>query len=171
MTKTLLLAVFGLTALIVNPFFGCEADHEPFYSYDAADMRIAIEGTWKLRIAGKPEVTLTIRQSDKVEQPHAMRATLVRSAAACGTRSLVRNAGACLDDSEMPLDVEVAGMTLKQPAKGGFLVPGTYFDVGLLNIKLDELEVYAHISPTGTVESASVSHGMDDIAATLVRVR
>src|SRR5690242_6504450 len=102
MTKTLMLAVFGLTALIVNPFFGCEDDHVPFYSYDAADMRIAIEGRWKLHIAGKPDVTLTIKQSAKLEQQHAQRATLVRSAAACGTRSLVRSAGACLDTSEMP---------------------------------------------------------------------
>jgi hypothetical protein len=166
MTKTLLLAVFGLTALIVNPFFGCEAA-EVSYSYDAADMRIAIEGTWKLHVAGKPDVMLTIRQSAKAVQQHATRGTLVRSAAACGSRSLVRNAGACMDISEMPLDVEVAGMTTKKPPTGTFMVPAVYFDIGLLHIELDDLEVSAHITPTGTVEQASV----DGTSAMFVRVR
>ena len=169
MTKTLVFAVFGLTALIVNPFFGCD-EHEPSYSYDAADMRIAIEGTWKLHVAGKPEVTLTIRQSDKAER-HAMRATLVRSASACGTRSLVRNAGACMDISEMPLEIKIAGMTTKRPPTGTFVVPAPYFDIGLLDIQLDDRELSAHVSPSGTVESASIWRDMDATSVTLVRVR
>jgi hypothetical protein len=169
MTKTLLLAVFGLTALIVNPFFGCDA--EVTYSYDAADMRIAIEGSWKLHVDGKPDITLTIQQSAKAEQQHAMRATLVRSAAACGRRSLVRNAGACLDISEMPLDVEVAGMTTKQPAKGTFVVPFTTFEIGNLTIQLDDVEVYAKIWPNGTVESASIWRDQNITPVSLRRVR
>src|ERR1041385_7384436 len=82
MTKTLLLVVFGLTALIVNPFFGCDA-LEGTFQYGAPEMRAAVEGTWKLRVPGHPEATLTIAQAAKAEH-HAARASLVRSADACG---------------------------------------------------------------------------------------
>jgi hypothetical protein len=168
MTKTLLLAALGVTALIVNPFFGCQA----VYHYDAADMRIAIEGTWQLQVAGKPDVTLTIKQAAKAEQ-HATSATLVRSASACSHRSFVRSAEACKDISEMPLAVELAGMTTKTPPKGSFVVPSTEFSIGNLNIELDDALLEAKITPTGTVESASIwgGHGSGSTPVSLVRVR
>jgi hypothetical protein len=169
MTRSILLAVIGVTALVVNPFFACDDAHAPSYSYDAADMRIAVEGTWKLHV-GKLDATLKIKQSAKAER-HVARETFVHSAHACSTRTLVRSAAACLDDSEMPLDIKVAGMTTKHRPTGVFVVPMPWFEFGVLVVELDDLEISAKLTPTGNVTSTWVSRGDDTRAASLVRVR
>jgi hypothetical protein len=166
MTKTLLLAVFGLTALIVNPFFGCDATVEGTFHYSAAEMRAAVEGTWKLRVQGKPEVTLTIKQAADAEQ-HAARASLVRSASACSQRSFVRTAGACMDESDMPLEIKVAGKPTKR-ATGILRVLGFEFRAGELTLHLGDRDIYATIKPNGTAES--VNDGERQVV-TLIRVR
>jgi hypothetical protein len=165
MTRTLLLAVVAVTAFIVNPGFGCYPPERAF-EYDAAEMRAAVEGTWKLRIQGRPEATLTIVQAAGAEQ-HAARASFVRSASACSQRSFVRTAGACIDESEMPLEIKVAGMPVKT-ATGMLRVIGHEFRAGELDLHFDGMGVYAQITPSGKVESVTTSR---DASATLVRVR
>src|SRR4051812_36656590 len=96
---TVLAASVGLPVLVLEP--GCEAVGGPNWQYGEVEMRAAVEGTWELTIADT-KWTLEIKQRDKGER--AERETgLVKSAAACGSRSFVRNAHACESLSAMPI--------------------------------------------------------------------
>ncbi|HEU0033488.1 MAG TPA: hypothetical protein VFQ53_22810 [Kofleriaceae bacterium] len=142
--------VGGLTlvvAFIVNPLFACHP-FEPSFSYGEAEMKAAVEGTWKLAFRGR-ELTIRIAQAKAVEQ-HSMRRALVKSAAACGHRTFVKSAEACKDLSELPLTlVAVNEPTTK--TEGRFVVESTTFDAGELLITVDGKRLAAVISPQGKV--------------------
>jgi hypothetical protein len=91
-------------ALVCNPLFGLGAD-EPHFG--AAELRAAVEGTWRLtdRTADGAEQTIafTIAQGSAIAGAHASNRALVQPAAACGTWTLVKPAGACGDETYMPL--------------------------------------------------------------------
>src|SRR5512140_605696 len=79
----------------------------PHYDYGDTELRAAVEGTWQLTTTTGRNLTFTIRQAKETERTHASRG-LVQSAAACGHRTLVRSAEACMDVSEMPLVIATA---------------------------------------------------------------
>jgi hypothetical protein len=128
--KTFTLAMVGLGALVLNPFYACGGG--PSFRYSEQEMRAAIEGTWKVTApasAAGParELTVSIAQARKPRHASAARG-LITPADACGKRALIREASACTDDSEMPLEIRWAAApsaAQAAAAEGGvFLVMG-----------------------------------------------
>ena len=151
MRARLAVAAVGLAALVLNPSYACLGDREPAYAFTAADMKSAVEGTWTLAIAGRHYI-LHVAQAAEIAQTHASRA-LVGEAHACGKRTLVRSAHACLDTSEMPLVVELSG---ERTSDGMFSIHGTTFREGQLVIRVAGQDVFARVTPEGV---ATVDRG------------
>jgi hypothetical protein len=149
----------------INPSFGCGTD-EPQWQYGAAQMQAAVAGTWTFVItpAGgtATEVTVQIDEADTAPgaTAQAPRRSLIRAAHACGSRTLVKSAAACTDESSMPLAITfVSGdpsLMSAQPV-GSFIVPGTTFQAGFLNMMIGTYLITATVSPDGTVTNPSVS--------------
>lgn len=172
MIKHALLIAIGIASLVLNPFFGCDGDEE--FRFGADEMRSAIEGTWKLTVpasGGTPahELVLSISQAAAPTQQQSRRPGLVADAAACTQRSLVRSAGACGDESEMPLEVTLLAGGL---AKGMFRVVGTRFTRGYLDLEIGEHFLRAMVAPTGAVSDVRTdASGATGVAgASMVRV-
>ena len=165
--------MIGLAALVLNPVFGVLAGP----SFGADELRAAVEGTWRLTVRGDDgaarTVTFRLAQGSEVEGEHASAHALVRPAAACGRRTLVKSAGACLDSTRMPLEVTLlADGGQRREAEGGELrVMGTQFDHALLSVRVAELEVSASVTPAGEVQSVSSSGDAgQQLPSTLVRI-
>lgn len=165
--RTALFAAVGLAALVLDPIAGCFGD-EPHYLYDDADMRIAVEGTWRLVADGKA-TTFTIAEAaappapsdpDDDDDEHAERArSWVRPAAACSDRAFVRNAAACMDVATMQLEVRVAG-DRGAPSKGLMRVTGEgRFERSEVDLDVGGMDVDAQVSPIGEVVAAHELHG------------
>jgi len=174
--KTLLFATVGVIALIVNPFFACDRDDDDEFHYTVADMRAAVEGTWRLRLPpehGMParDVRFSIAQGDEPHQQARRSDGFVQQASACEYRSFVRSAAACSDESHMPLDVKLlAGVTPTRYMTGHLVVWGTVFYVGQLDLDVGGVEVTAWITPTGVATHLGTSAG-DLPGIALLRVR
>ena len=99
-----------------------------------------------------------MRFSPVGRSPHR---TFVRSAYACGGRTLVRSAGACLDESKMPLDVSfVSGEpSLGTMLSGTFMVPSTIFDYGDLTVTVGPYQITAHVNSDGSLGFSSAMLG------------
>jgi hypothetical protein len=161
-----LLWAIPLAAFFLNPSLACGPAPGPGYEYDAVELRAAVAGTWSLSFTpdgGKPtNVTLTVDQAAGAATTTATspRAGLVRAAHACGTRTLVRAAAACLDITEMPLEVQfVAGDAALSTAtlSGNFRVYGTRFSSGDLELVLGPYHIAALVDPFGTIFDARLS--------------
>lgn len=174
--KKLAALVLGLAALVLNPLFAC-SELEPGYAFGEVEMRAAVEGTWRISVpahgADAPalEYTLVIAQGTKVAR--LQQRGLVAPAAACGSRSFVRTASACIDDTTMPLDVQIvrgpgpAGST--GPSRGEFVVYGRSFQSGELRLTIDAMNVSARISPKGEPSRAQLTDGSERLVE-MVRV-
>jgi hypothetical protein len=155
--KVMLAVTLGLAALVLNPWFGVTSG----YDYGAPEMRAAIEGTWRLTLTPsdgpRREITFRIAQGAEPKQPHASSHALVRAAAACGTRSLVKNAEACMDLSEMPLEITVldGGASARDTIPARFAVTGTTFRSGWLEAQIADVFVTGSVTPNG--ETAKVT--------------
>lgn len=149
--KVMLAVTLGLAALVLNPWFGVTSG----YDYGAPEMRAAIEGTWRLTLTPndgpRREITFRIAQGAGPKEPHASSHALVRSAAACGHRSLVKNAEACMDLSEMPLEITVldGGTPVRAAGAARFEVPGTTFTNGWLEAQIADVYVSGRVAPNG----------------------
>jgi hypothetical protein len=177
----------AVAALVLNPVFGITSG----FDYGAPELRAALEGTWRLTITtgitgttgDAPRViTFTIAQASRADRMHAMRAmhassgTWVRSAAACGGRTLVRTAGACMDYTDMPLEATV--LTGAAPAHyldgWSFTVGSTSFTRGQMRGQLDDLWLEAELSRQGQVLGVSATYRDEHVprhpTATLVRL-
>jgi hypothetical protein len=166
--KRSVVTVIALAVLVLNPVFGVLSRPD----FGAAEMRAAVEGTWQLTVAspGAPPrtITFTLAQGDDPAEPtdpaepakprdaHAAW-SLVRPAAACGHRSLVKTAGACRDVTDMPLEVTViaGGGPQRQPARGMFSVTGNRFDAGYLRVSAGGVELDARLTVAGEVRDVS----------------
>ena len=162
------LAVLGF---FINPGLACSPS-DSGYQFGEAEMRAAVEGTWQLSFVADggaiSSLTVQIRESsEKLDSGTALRsdrrrtAGFIRAAAACGSRTFLRSAGACADMSEMPLDVSyVAGDVTYQgvPMGGIFRTSGTTFGGGGLEFGCTNgFTVNASILPDGTVFSTDSS--------------
>lgn len=166
--KRTVITVVALAVLVLNPVFGLLSG----YDFGAPEMRAAVEGTWQLTIASPsaPPRTITFTLAQGAESPdvHATR-SLVRPAAACGHRSLVKAASACIDSTNMSLDVTMIadGQRQAQPQPGRFMVDGMRFRSGYLRVVVDGVSLEATLTPAGEVVSASsYVPGERDAAAT-----
>jgi hypothetical protein len=155
----------AVVAFFLNPGVACTSGaDEPEYKYGEAEMKSAVEGTWVLTLgtegsSANQQITVEVVQSSKA-QPDQMqvmrgaRTGFIRSAAACGTRTFVASAQACIDSSQMPLDVIfVSGPDAYKGAatSGTLVVPSLVFSRGELNLDLGSVYVHAAIAPDGSV--------------------
>ncbi len=152
--RTPLLLVLAAGALVLDPASACIGS--PSYTFGEHELRAAVEGTWQLTITspkGSAETyTLAITESDKPQ--HAARAW-IKSAAACGSRSFVRNASACMDTTRMPLDVRIVAGPATD-GSGELMVVGTKFEGAELRLGLGSRSINASITPKGVVETSSI---------------
>ena len=143
----------------LNPSFACGTDEAQF-QYGAPEMRGAVEGNWALTItpAGgtATQVVVHVAQassaSTSLGAPPPSHGGIVRTAFACGSRTLVRSAAACVDLSEMPLavsyvsgDASFAGVSMS----GTFTVPGLVFGEGNLESKIGPYQVLSQVAADG----------------------
>ncbi len=137
----------------------------PSYDFDEAELRAAIEGTWKL-VDGAHAIRFSVKEAR--EARHSSRG-FVRAAAACGHRTFVRSAEACMDTTEMTLDVElIAGA--HGTASGRLFVGGTRFESADLELELDGELVTARVAPGGAITDLWIA-GASPPGATLTRER
>ncbi len=170
--KVIVVAVIGGGVLTLNPWFGVTAD---VFQFEAPEVLAAVEGTWQLGIAasdGSPRtIRFTLAQDRPVTPPHAARG-LVRSAAACGRRTLVKSASACIDITEVPLEVvwlAEAGPARQDPAT--FFVEGKRFHGGHFTATIGDLALSAEITPDGKASDIRILErgAPSPAAATLMR--
>jgi hypothetical protein len=154
-----------VAVFFLNPALACSDG--PEFQYGAAEMRAAVEGDWSVTIT--PEGATTAMQvTVHVEQSRSAPAaaaspergrTLVRAAHACGTRTLIKGAGACIDQTEMPLTVTyVAGAPAFASAmmSGKFVVSSLSFSIGNLNLNLASETVAVQVHADGSLGQAMV---------------
>jgi hypothetical protein len=154
----------------LNPGFAC-GPPEPQFQYGADEMRAAVEGNWSFTIipegsSSPTQVTVHVEQSATAPASvaRAPGRAFIRAAYACGTRTLFKSAGACIDVSDMPLAVTfVSGDAAFSSAAlaGDFKVYGTAFSSSnsQLQIALGGYEIDAQLSPDGTLVDARVGPG------------
>jgi hypothetical protein len=144
MLRSALIAILGVAALLLDPI---GAYSKGDFHYSDADMRKAVEGTWSLTFDGKT-TTFTLAQATSAQRTSS--AGLIRSAAACRTRSLIKSAEACIDMSKMPLEVHVVKGELAFE-RGVFAVLGATFESGQLDLYFSGGYVDARITKHGEV--------------------
>jgi len=157
-----LIWLIPLAAFFLNPSFACT--DEPQFQYGAEEMRAAVAGAWSVTITpdGGTATQVTVHIDQSATAATASRAparAIVRAAQACGTRTLVKPAGACIDLSEMPLDVTyVSGDASFTNAalSGSFTVWGLTFGVGDLNMMLGSYPVRVKVNADGSLGDASI---------------
>jgi len=151
-----LIWLIPLAAFFLNPSFACT--DEPQFQYGAEEMRAAVAGDWSVTITpdGGTATQVTVHIDQSATAATASRAparAIVRAAQACGTRTLVKPAGACIDLSEMPLDVTyVSGDASFTSAalSGEFAVLGLAFVTGDLSLILGPYRILARVNADGS---------------------
>lgn len=147
----------ALAVLVLNPVFGVLSG--PYFG--AAELRAATEGTWRLTVDEGGEtrtVTFRIAQGADPDAWQAAQRTsqveLIRPAAACGHRSLVRSAEACKYVTNMPLEVTLLadGTVPGRVQPGIFVVGGNEFELGQLMVEVAGIMLSAEITPAGDVK-------------------
>ena len=147
--------VVPIAVFFLNPSFACS--DEPEFQYGAAEMRAAVEGDWSFTITpdGGDATQVAVHVDQAATAPStAARAALVRAAHACGTRTLVKGAGACIDISQMPLAVSyVSGDTAFSSAtlSGMFTVSGLVFGSGDLDLRIGPYQILSRVSTDGSL--------------------
>ncbi len=160
-----LLWLVPVAAFFLNPNLGCASPEEPPFQYGAAEMVAAIAGNWTFTITpdGGTATAMTVQLDEADNVPGATAQapgrSLIRAAYACGSRTLVKSAGACSDFSSMPLAITfVSGdpSLMNAPLSGNFMVNGTTFNGGSLYLWVGSYQIEAWVLPDGTVMGASL---------------
>jgi hypothetical protein len=171
-----LLWTIPVALFFLNPSFAC-GPTEPEFRYGATEMRAAVEGNWSFTImpdgaSGPVQVTVMVGQATAApgQQAQAPARGLVRAAYACGSRTLVKSASACIDVSTMPLAVTYVlgdASFASVPMSGTFEVMGTEFQTAastMLELVLGEYHVHAQVGPTGNVVNPYLGPGTSGAA-------
>jgi hypothetical protein len=160
-----LLWILPVAFFFLNPNLACGTD-EPQFQYGAAEMQAAIAGTWSFTITptggAATEVTVQIDEADTAPgaTAQASRRHLIRAAHACGSRTLVKSASACIDISSMPLAITfVSGDPALMSAQlaGVFTVAGTIFESGMVDLTIGAYHIAAQVDADGTVVNPSLT--------------
>jgi hypothetical protein len=160
-----LLWLVPIAAFFLNPNLGCVGPDEPQFQYGAAEMLAAIAGNWTFTITpnGGTATAMTVQfdEADNVPGATAQASgrSLIRAAHACGSRTLVKSAGACEDISSMPLAITfVSGdpSLMNAPLSADFIVFGTTFQGGSLELWVGSYQVEASLLRDGTVMNTSL---------------
>ncbi len=165
----------ALAALVLNPVFGVLSG--PHFA--AAELRAAVEGTWQLKVdEGGATRTVAFRIAEGTEADAASagltsQLELIRPAAACGHRTLVRSAGACRDMTDMPLEVTLlaGGAAPERMRPGTFSVGGDEFKLGWLTVEVAGVVLHAEVTPAGEVEQVMIQRAEGQpLRSTLARI-
>jgi hypothetical protein len=159
-----------VAVFFLNLGFAC-GPAEPQYQYGAAEMRAAVEGNWSFTIlpdgASSPiQVTVKVEQAATApgQRASARGRSFVRAAYACGSRTLVKGAAACIDSSVMPLavtfvsgDASLANVALS----GTFIINGTQFLTAIsdLELVLGGYHISSQLSPEGSFVMPRIGPG------------
>jgi hypothetical protein len=152
----------AVLAFLLNPGIACSpSDEDAQFEYGEAEMRAAVEGTWELGLlAGDgTRSTLSLRIVEATEKkdgsallrPDKLRG-LIRSAAACGSQSFVKPAGACISESTMPIEVAYLSgdQRFQNVAMSGlFIIPSEKLIPGRLELQLGDMRANATVTPQG----------------------
>jgi hypothetical protein len=151
-----LLWLVPVAVFFLNPNLACS--DEPQYQYGAAEMRAAVEGDWTLTLAlesGEVPVTVHVEQALTAPTASARPAPgLLRAAHACGTRTLIKGAGACTDQTEMPLTVTYLSGNAAftgVPMSGTFRVGGLVFARGDLSLTIGAYQLQMGVNADGSL--------------------
>jgi hypothetical protein len=165
----------GLVALLVTPYaFWLGDGGGVAFEYGAEELRPMVEGEWRLELAENADASepaavmrVAFAWSHKALQARAPggRGGWIREAAACSQRSLVRPAHACLDTTELVIDVVLDGVPLKEP--GRFVAYGTRFEGGQVSFARGEQYFSASVDKAGVMRDAAYGRRI----GTLTRVR
>lgn len=162
LTKTVVTGSVLALAFLAN----CDFIMGPSWKYGEEELRGAVEGTWKLK-RNDEVITLVAKQATGAKHSARERG-LVTSAVACGNRSFVKSASACVDETEMPLEITADGHKISD-AK--IAVYSTEFKQGRFRFSIDGASVESEIEPTGKVTKASwYAPGKDGVPVGLERV-
>jgi hypothetical protein len=166
-----------VATVIINPLYACRGGAPASFTFGTDEVQAAVEGAWTLVVPATSTepartVALQVEVSDKPARIAAAGSDgLVASAYACGSRTLVRSAGACLDVTRVPLTVTVASGDVTT-ARGSLEIYGLRFDRGQLMLQLDAQPLTATLSPGGQASDVRLGSAHDDAAwrdGTLVR--
>lgn len=154
MSRWLVAGAFLFTALVVNPFYACRSQGPATYTFGIAEVRTAVDGAWSLSLPAteaQPARTIALRLAVAAGPTHTSAASpgLVPRAYACGSRTLVASAAACIDSTQVPLTVTLVDGD-DTPAKGALDIYGLRFDAGQLALELGGETVSAVLAPDGT---------------------
>ena len=157
----------GLLGFLLNPGFACSPADDQGFTYGEEDMLATVQGAWRVTIdkgQGPRSFTLQIDQSETaLARLETTGGSLIRSAHACGSRTFVKGAAACLDISTMPLSIAFTegDDAYKDFAYSGiFSVASLHFTQGQLSLNFGEDWIYATLPPGGTsatISSSSIS--------------
>ena len=170
--------VLGLAFFFLNPALAC-GPGDPDYEYGATEMRAAVEGKWTLAVDSEGQqtsVTVLVQQATMfapVAAQSSARHSLVRSAAACGGRTLVKAAGACIDLSQMPVAVTFVDgdpSLMAEKGAGIFTVYSLRFDTGELAFQFGGYNVVSTISQAGVPSGPRLGPNGKQGTVTLTRV-
>jgi hypothetical protein len=179
-----LLLSLAVLAFFINPGIACSSSDEDSFAFGEADMQAAVEGQWQLGWTAPDgtQGTVTVQVAEAgapsdggaaVMRPAGQRRGLIRAAAACGSRTFVKAAGACIDSSRMDLRVAyVSGDSKYQivPLSGSFNVGGLSFESGHMLLTLDQTTVTVTIRPDGRVLMTSGFGPDGQLAVTAMRL-
>jgi hypothetical protein len=152
------LLLLGTAAFLLNPAACATDDAGAEYQYGDAEMRAAVEGIWKVTV-GHPTGAATVysfRLAQAYGTPTASRGGLLRQAMACGSRTLVRSASACVDVTTMPLTgqvIEGDERAKTSTVKGEMMVAGLSFAQAQLTVEIGSRKLFGQISSDGKVTS------------------
>jgi hypothetical protein len=164
------MVVIGFAVLVVTPYFLFREAVADKFEYGEAEMRAAVEGTWRIDLVSAEgqarTISFTIQQATAAGTKHSSRERgWIRQASACSHRGFIKSAEACIDVSEMALKVTVSGDGGARTS-GTLRVMGRSFRQAQLSLQLGDASIDAEISKTGEVKGASYER-----AARLVRVQ
>jgi hypothetical protein len=151
--------------LLIDPAFLWRAK----YNFDEADMRAAVEGTWRVKVRDDT-ITLGITQGGAADR-YSSRGW-IPTAAACGQRTLIRSASACVDETRMPLHVTVLASKTGQwhTARGELSITSMSFTRAGLELEVAGMHVEAEITRDGAVADIDAVDGGHPATVALVRV-
>ena len=141
MRKELVVVALGFAVMILNPYYVNPLKSK--FSYSAAEMKAAIEGTWTLTLDDRSYI-FHIQQADRDWMPQVSERAMRLSS--CTHRTLVASAAACRDITRMPVVVTLSG----ENTDGLFAISSTTLVEGELWIEVDGRKIYAIVMPDGT---------------------
>jgi hypothetical protein len=152
----------AVIAFLLNPGFACSpSDDSTQFEYGETEMRAAVEGTWEMVLqassGARSSLTVQIAEATEKKDGSALlrpdrRRGLIRSAAACGSQSFIKPAGACVSESTMPIEVAyVSGDQRFQNVvmSGLFVIPSEKLIPGRIELQLGDMRASATVTPQG----------------------